>query len=299
MTTVLLTDEVQTALYEGRGVFGLESTIFSNLGLPSPANEEALDRSIAAIRESGSVPAVTAVIDGVPRMGLTEAEHPRILGEALKTSERELGLAVGQKWSVGATTVSASVALCAAAGVAIFATGGIGGVHRGSEITGDVSADLGAIAKHPVLTVCAGAKSFLDLARTLELLETLGAPVVGYQTNDFPMFYAPSSGLHIGSRVETPAEMADVFAARVALGGGGTVLAVPIPLADAIDSGELKAATAAALGAAAEANLYGPEITPFVLARLAAATKGRTLPANLSLAENNAKIAGQVAAALT
>ena len=298
MTTVLLTDEVQTALKEGLGVVALESTLFSNLGLPSPANEEALDRSIAAIRESGSVPAVTAVIDGVPRMGLTESEHPRILGEARKTSERELGLAVGQKWSVGATTVSASVALCAAAGVAVFATGGIGGVHRGSEITGDVSADLGAIANHPVLTVCAGAKSFLDLARTLELLETLGAPVVGYQTNDFPMFYAPSSGLHIGSRVENPAEMADVFAARVALGGGGTVLAVPLPLADAIDSDELKAATAAALAAADEANLYGPEITPFVLARLAAATEGRTLPANLSLAENNARIAGLVAAAL-
>lgn len=299
MTTVLLTDEVQTALAEGRGVVGLESTIFSNLGLPSPTNEEALDRSITAIRESGSVPAVTAVIDGVPRMGLTEAEHPRILGEARKTSERELGLAVGQKWSVGATTVSASVALCAAAGVSVFSTGGIGGVHRGSEITGDVSADLGAIANHPVLTVCAGAKSFLDLAKTLELLETLGAPVVGYQTNDFPMFYSPASGLHIGSRVESPAEMARVFAARVALGGGGTVLAVPIPLADAIPSDELKAATEAALAAADDANLYGPQITPFVLAHLAAVTEGRTLPANLSLAENNARIAGQVAAALS
>lgn len=299
MTAVQLTDEVQTALSEGRGVVALESTIFSTLGLPSPANEEALDRSIAAIRESGSVPAVTAVIDGVPRMGLTVSEHPRILGEARKTSERELGLAVGQQWSVGATTVSASVALCAAAGVSVFSTGGIGGVHRGSEVTGDVSADLGAIAKHPVLTVCAGAKSFLDLAKTLELLETFGVPVVGYQTNDFPMFYAPSSGLHIGARVESPAEMAEVFAARVALGGGGTVLAVPLPLVDAIPSDELKAATEAALTAADEANLYGPEITPFVLARLAAVTEGRTLPANLSLAENNARIAGQVATALS
>ncbi len=290
-----ITEEVQTALLERRGVVGLESTIFSNLGLPSPANKEALDRSIAAVRSSGSVPAVTAVVDGIPRMGLDPSEHHRILGEARKTSERELGLAVGQGWAVGATTVSASLALCAAAGVSVFATGGIGGVHRGSEITGDVSADLGAIARHPVLTVCAGAKSFLDLPRTLELLETLGAPVIGYQTDDFPMFYSASSGIPLGGRVDTPEEMVRVLNARRALNGGGTVLAVPVPVDQEIPSDEMISATEQALVDADDAGLSGPEITPFVLARLSAVTEGRTIPTNLALAENNARVAGEVA----
>ncbi|MGI9645412.1 MAG: pseudouridine-5'-phosphate glycosidase, partial [Ilumatobacteraceae bacterium] len=144
------TDEVATALAEGRAVVALESTIFSNLGLPSPANAEALVRCLTAIRAGGAVPAVTAVLDGVIRLGLDEAELERILGEARKAAERDLGVAVGQRWSFGATTVSAAVAIAAAAGVAVFATGGIGGVHRGAELTGDVSADLDAIANHAV-----------------------------------------------------------------------------------------------------------------------------------------------------
>jgi pseudouridine-5'-phosphate glycosidase len=290
-----ITEEVQTALLEGRGVVGLESTIFSNLGLPSPANEEALHRSLAAVRSSGSVPAITAIIDGAPRVGLDPSEHHRILGEARKTSERELGLAIGQGWAVGATTVSASLALCAAAGVSVFATGGIGGVHQGSELTGDVSADLGAIARHPVLTVCAGAKSFLDLPKTLELLETLGAPVIGYQTDDFPMFYSASSGIHLGARVDTPEEMVRVLNARRALNGGGTVLAVPVPLDQEIPSSAMLSATEQALADADKAGLTGPQITPFVLARLSAVTEGRTIPTNLALAENNARVAGEVA----
>ena len=293
-----ITEEVQTAILEGRGVVGLESTIFSNLGLPSPANEEALNRSIAAVRSSGSVPAVTAIINGVPRMGLDASEHHRILGEARKTSERELGLAIGQGWAVGATTVSASVALCAAAKVSVFATGGIGGVHRGSELTGDISADLGAIARHPILTVCAGAKSFLDLPKTLELLETLGAPVIGYQTNEFPMFYSASSGIPLGARVDTAEEMVRVLNARRALNGGGTVLAVPVPINQQIPRGEMLAATEQALADADNAGLAGPEITPFVLARLSAVTQGRTIPTNMALAENNARVAGEVAMVL-
>lgn len=293
-----ITEEVQTALAEKRGVVALESTIFSNLGLPSPANQQALERSIAAVRSSGAVPAVTAVIDGVARVGLEPSEHARILGEARKTSERELGIAVGQGWEVGATTVSASVALCAAAGVSVFSTGGIGGVHRGSEHTGDVSADLGAIARHSVLTVCAGAKSFLDIPKTLELLETLGVPVIGYRTNEFPMFYSASSGIALAQRADSPAEVAKILQARLSLGGGGTVLCIPVPTADEIPRDEMVAATQTALADADAARLPGPEITPFVLARLSAVTKGRTIPTNLALAENNATVAGQVAVAL-
>ncbi|MFM8264625.1 MAG: pseudouridine-5'-phosphate glycosidase, partial [Acidimicrobiia bacterium] len=173
--------EVADALTARRAVVALESTIFSNLGLPSPANREALDRCIAAVRSHGAVPAVTAVIDGVARVGLEVAEHERILGPARKVAERDLAIAIAERWEVGATTVSASLALAALAGISVFATGGIGGVHRGAELHGDVSADLSALARHPVVTVSAGAKSFLDLPRTLEMLETLGVPVVGHQ----------------------------------------------------------------------------------------------------------------------
>lgn len=168
MLQPLVSDEVTAALAEGRGVVTLESTIFSNLGLPSPANREALDRCLAAVRAGGAVPAVTAVLDGVPRVGIDESEHERILGPARKAAERDLPVAVAQRWEFGATTVSASVALSALAGVKVFATGGLGGVHRGAELTFDVSADLDALASHPVVVVSAGAKAFLDLPRTLD-----------------------------------------------------------------------------------------------------------------------------------
>ncbi len=214
MLTPRLSEEVADALAEGRGVVAMESTIFSHLGLPSPANETALDRCIAAVRSAGAVPAVTAVLDGVARVGLDQSEHPRILGPARKAAERELAVAVGLGWEFGATTVSASVALAAAAGVSVFATGGIGGVHRGAELTFDVSADLDAIARHPVVTVSAGAKAFLDLARTLEYLETYGVPVLGWRHDWFPAFYTRSSGLPVPHRVERAEEVAAVFAAR-------------------------------------------------------------------------------------
>jgi pseudouridine-5'-phosphate glycosidase len=295
--TVQVSDEVADALASSRAVVALESTIFSHLGLPSPANAEALERCTAAVRAAGAVPAITAVIDGVARVGLDPGEHRRILGPARKAAERDVPVAVAQRWEVGATTVSASVALAARAGVAVFATGGIGGVHRGVELTGDVSADLDAIASHPVVTVCAGAKAFLDLARTLEHLETAGVPVLGYRTDHFPAFYVRSSRLPVPHRVESADEAAAVFTSRLRP-DGGVLVAVPIPEADELDPDALQAALDGALADAAAEGVVGAAVTPFVLGRIATATEGRSVPANLALAEHNAAVAGAIAVAL-
>jgi pseudouridine-5'-phosphate glycosidase len=194
--------------------------------------------------------------------------------------------------------VSASVALAAAAGVHVFATGGIGGVHRGAEITGDISADLAALAHQPVITVCAGAKAFLDLPRTLEYLETVGVPVLGWQHDWFPAFYTRSSGLKLTHRVESGNEVAAIFAARSRV-NSGMLLTVPIPLNDELDTDMLDAVLAEALTDCDAAGVTGAAITPFVLGRIAEATAGRSIPANLALAENNAAVAAQVACAIS
>lgn len=291
------TAEVAAALSSGRPVVALESTIFSHLGLPSPANREALERCTGVIREAGATPAITAVIDGVVRLGLHADEHERILGPAQKMAERDIGVAIAQRWPVGATTVSASVAIAAAGGVSVFATGGIGGVHRGSEITGDVSADLDAIASHPVITVCAGAKAFLDLPRTLEYLETRGVAVLGWQHDWFPAFYTRSSGLRVPHRVESGSEVAAVFESRPRL-SMGVLLTAPIPEADQLDQAFMDDVVARAVNECDEAGIAGPGVTPFVLARIAEATSGRSVPANLALAENNARVAAQIARAV-
>ncbi len=293
-----LSDEVAAAVAAGDPVVALESTIFSHLGLPSPANCEALDRCIASIRGAGAIPAVTAVLDGIARVGIAADEHDRILGPARKAAERDLPVAVAQRWQFGATTVSGALALAAAAGIAVFATGGIGGVHRGAELTGDISADLDAIAHHPVVTVSAGAKAFLDLGRTLEHLETAGVPVLGWRHDWFPAFYTRSSGLPVPHRVESAGEVAAVLANR-SRSTAGVLLTVPIPEADELDAGELDAVLAAALADADAAGISGAAITPFVLGRIAEATDGRSVPANLALAEHNAAIAAEVAIAIT
>ena len=289
--------EVASALAAGAPVVALESTIFSHLGLPGPANAEALERSLAAVRESGAVPALTAVLDGVVRIGLPSDAHARILGPARKAAERDLAVAVAQRWEYGATTVSASLAIAHAAGVQVFATGGIGGVHRGSELTGDVSADLDAIAHHPVVTVSAGAKAFLDLARTLEHLEAAGVPVLGWRHDWFPAFYTRSSGLPVPHRVETAAEVAAVLRS-LARPDTGLLLVAPIPEPDELDPELVDDALARALGEAEAAGISGAAVTPFVLGRIAAVTDGLSVPANLALAENNARVAGAVAVAL-
>jgi pseudouridine-5'-phosphate glycosidase len=293
----VLSDDVARAITDGRPVVALESTIFSNLGLPSPANAQALDRCLSAIRRGGAVPAVTAVLDGVARVGLYADEHPRILGEARKVAERDVAVAVAQEWDFGATTVSASVALAAASGVSVFATGGIGGVHRGAETTGDISADLDAIANHAVVTVSAGAKAFLDLPRTLQYLETAGVPVLGWRHDDFPAFYTRSSGLPVPHRVETAAEVAGVLANRTRE-HSGVLVGVPIPEDAALEQAEMDAVIDKALADCDAEGVTGAAVTPFVLARIGAATQGRSVPANLALAENNARVAAEIAAAI-
>jgi pseudouridine-5'-phosphate glycosidase len=288
---------VADALASGRAVVALESTIFSNLGLPSPANAVALERCLDVISSRGAVPAVTAVLDGVVRLGLEVDEHERILGTARKAAERDIPVAVGQRWEFGATTVSASVAIAAAAGVTVFATGGLGGVHRGAETTGDVSADLDALARHRIVAVSAGAKAFLDLPRTLEYLETMGVPVLGWQHDWFPAFYTRSSRLPIPHRVESADEVARI-AASLTRPQSGMLLTVPIPEADELDASHLDEVLAGALAECEAQGVMGAAITPFVLGRIGEATEGRSIPANLSLAENNAKVAADVAVAI-
>lgn len=298
--TINISTEVSDALASGGAVVALESTIFSHLGLPSPSNHTALTQCIAAIREAGAIPAITAVLDGVARVGLEESEHERILGPARKVGEREVALAVGQRWPVGATTVSASLLLAARAGIGVFATGGIGGVHRDVHLHGDVSADLGALASHPVVTVCAGAKSFLDLPRTLEHLEMLGVPVLGLACDEFPAFTVHSSGLPIPARVDTVNELASIVRAHREMGRqGGVLTCVPVPLEDSLDKSMIDAVIDDALRAANKAKIEGPKVTPFVLGAIAEATKGTSVVANLSLARNNARVAADLAVQLS
>ena len=297
MSAIVVSDEVREALAQRRPVVALESTIFSTLGLPVPHNAEALRRCAATVRVGGAVPAVTAVLDGQWRVGLSAAQEERVLLGTRKVAERDLAVATAQGWEVGVTTVSASVALAARAGIEVFATGGIGGVHRGAELTGDVSADLDALAHHPVVTVCAGAKSFLDLARTLEHLETAGVPVLGWRHDDFPAFYVRSSGLPVPHRVEEAAEVARVLRAR-SRASTGVLLAVPIPAAAELDRDRHDAALLAALAAADAEGVRGAAVTPYVLELVGRETGGGSVPANLALAEHNAGVAALVAAAL-
>jgi pseudouridine-5'-phosphate glycosidase len=291
-----ISDAVSAALAAERPVVALESTIFSRLGLPSPANGEALRRCLAAVREGGAEPAVTAILDGQARVGLEPGEEERILAADRKVAERDVAVALAQGIETGVTTVSASVALAHAAGIQVFATGGIGGVHRGAEVTGDISADLDALANHPVITVCAGAKAFLDLPRTLEYLETAGVPVLGWQHDWFPAFYLRSSGLPVPHRVETAQVVANVLRARLRA-HTGVLLTVPIPVADELDPVSLEAALDAVLAECEAKHITGAAVTPFVLASIGEQTAGASVPANLALAENNARVAASVAAA--
>jgi pseudouridine-5'-phosphate glycosidase len=292
-------DEVAEALAMGRPVVALESTILSNLGLPSPYNRECLDRCDAAVRGAGAVPAITAVLDGCATVGLTEPEIDRVLLGTNKLSARDVAVAVGLGWDIGVTTVAASVMLAARAGIEVFATGGIGGVHRGAELTGDVSADLGALARYPVVTVTAGAKAFLDLARTVEWFDTLGVPLLGYGTDEFPAFYSRTSGVAVPHRVETSTEVASIVGAMRRAGErGGVVVANPIPESAEIPSREIDPVIATALADAAAVGVTGPGVTPFVLEAISVATAGRSIPANLALAEHNAGVAADIAVAL-
>lgn len=265
----------------------LETSIVGQ-GLPSPHNLAAARGCEAAIRSAGAIPATIAVLDGRIKVGLTDAELERIAASSVKVSSRDLGPAVS-RGAAGATTVAASVRVCSLSGIRFFATGGIGGVHRGHPE--DVSADLEEIARAPVAVFCAGAKIVLDLRRTLERLETLGVPVLGYGCAEFPAFYASHSGLPVSERVDGAAECASVLAATWAAGGRGAVVAVPPP-------GELEDAEAMALRAASElGETSGGAVTPKLLARMAELSGGRSVGLNVDLVINNARVAAEVARA--
>ncbi len=294
---IKISTTVDEALASGRPVVALESTIFSSLGLPAPANTTALDGCKEALRAAGVEPAVTAVLDGVARVGLEPAEEQRVLRATTKLAERDLAVAIAKRLEAGVTTVSATVALAHAAGIAVFATGGIGGVHRGVESSWDISADLDALAHHPLVTVCAGAKAFLDLAKTLEYLETAGVPVLGWQHDWFPAFYSRSSGLPVPHRVETSREVADVLRNRLRA-DAGALLTVPIPAQHELDATNLQAKLESALAAAGGAGVTGAAVTPFVLGEIERETDGESIPANIALAVNNARVAALIAAEL-
>jgi len=280
-------------------VVAAESTIFSELGLPDPYNREALNRCRQAVIGNGAEFALTAVLDGVATVGVKAADFDRICGPTRKVAERDIPVAIAQGWDYGATTVSASLALAAHAGLRVFATGGIGGVHTGVEQSGDISADLPALAKHRVVTVSAGAKVFLDLPRTLEYLETWSVPVIGWQTDEFPAFHARTSGLPVAHRADTAEEVAAIAQAHWDLGGGGILVTAPVPEPDALAWDELIQAAEEAVRRADADGVAGNAVTPAVLGHLASITDGRTIGANLALAENNAAVAAQIAVAIS
>jgi pseudouridylate synthase len=294
--TVRIAEEVSAALASGDAIVALESTIFSSLGLPAPDNRIVLAECIAAIRDVGATPAVCAVIDGVATIGTSD--HERVLGATTKLGERDLPAAMATG-ATGVTTVSATVALAAHAGIEVFATGGIGGVHRGVEHTGDISADLLAIARHSVVTVSAGVKGFLDVGRTVEYLETLGVPVLGWQTEEFPAFWCRTSGFEVGQRVDDTDTVARAVRSARQLGNPtGFLLAVPCPESVAIADDELAPVIATALRDADRSGVSAGAVTPFVLDRILVATAGRSVVANRALAVQNAQIAARVARSL-
>ena len=291
---VAISETVAAALAAQRPVVALESTVYSTLGLPAPHNRAVLDASRAAIADGGATPALTAIIDGQPIVGVEDAES--LLTATNKVAARDIAIAIAQKWPVGVTTVGASLTLAHHAGIDVFATGGIGGVHRNAAVTGDISGDLPVIGRYPIVTVCAGAKSFLDLPRTLEMLETLGVVVIGFGTDELPAFTTTSSGLAVPYRIDDPAEIAEVLRHRKRLNQGGVLVCAPPP--EPLDPAVLDAATEEAQERADEASVTGPARTPFVLGAIADITAGASVSANTALVENNAKIATQIAVAL-
>jgi pseudouridine-5'-phosphate glycosidase len=293
----LLTPEVAEALNAGRPVVALESTIISH-GLPRPRNHEAALEFEAILRERDVVPATIAVLDGVPRIGLDEEGVRRIAEEDLaKASVRDLPIlaALGRS---GATTVAATARLAALAGIRVFATGGLGGVHRGASTTFDESADLPTLAENAVTVVSAGVKSVLDIPGTLERLETLSIPVVGYGTREFPAFWLRESGYQLDWAVEDAAEVAAIMRARDELGQPqGLVVANPVPLDQQWDPAEHDRVLATAWEAAETAGVRGKAVTPFLLGYIVDASGGRSLEVNLDLARNNVRVAADIARA--
>jgi pseudouridylate synthase len=296
---VLVHDEVRDALAQGRAVVALESTIISH-GLPRPDNARLAREFEQAVRDGGAVPATVAVIDGQARVGLDDAALERLATDedAVKVSVRELA-AVAARGGVGSTTVASTAHLAALAGVTVFATGGLGGVHRGAQDTFDESADLTTLARTGVLVVCAGVKSILDVGATLERLETLGVGVLGYRTDRFPGFYLADSGHEVGWRVESAGEVAGILAARDRVGtrGLGIVLANPIAAEDELDRGLHDRVLDSGLAAAERDGVRGKDVTPYLLDWFHRESGGESLRANVALVRSNARLAAEVASA--
>ena len=286
--------EISAALSEHRPVVALESAVITH-GLPRPINLELARRMQAEVRKANALPAITAVIDGAAHLGLTHEELERLSldDQAVKISRRDYGWAAAAGRS-GGTTVAGAMIMAHSAGVSIFATGGIGGVHRGDAM--DVSADLPELAQTPVAVVCSGAKAILDIPRTAEWLETAGVPVIGYQTDEFPSFYSSESGLSVNVRADTPTEVAAILRSHWDVPSAGSVLiAVPCPESDAIPLEEVQEALRQAETEARDVT--GAALTPFLLSKMSEYTNGRSLGANLSLLRNNAKVAAGIAVA--
>ena len=277
----------------------LESTIFSQLGLPEPANRECYQRVQAAVRAGGAVPALCGVLDGRAVVGANFARAERLFGGSVKLGARDLAPAVAAGLDVGVTTVSATVTLAEAAGIEVFATGGIGGVHRGADRTGDVSADLEAMAHHRVVVVSSGVKVFLDVSLTFERLETLGVAVVGWRTDRFPAFYVRDGGRELNTVVDDGGQVATAFRAAGVLGhAGGLLVANPIPASAELDAARVAEAVETAETAARRDGVSGGDITPAVLTALASSIGEAVVPANVALAESNAAVAAEIAVAL-
>ena len=295
-----LSPEVASALAEGRPVVALESTIISH-GMPYPQNVETALAVEDLIRAEGAVPATIAIIGGRLKAGLSpaEIEHLGKAGQAVpKASRRDLPVLVA-RGSDGATTVTTTMMIAALAGISVFATGGIGGVHRGAETSMDISADLEELAQTPVMVICAGAKSILDLGLTLEYLETKGVPVLGYGTEELPAFYTRHSGFAVDYRVDTPEELAAIAKAQRALGyRGGLLVTNPIPEEYSMNKAVIDAAISQALDEARARGVHGKAVTPFLLAKVKELTGGESLESNIQLVYNNARLAARVAAAM-
>ena len=301
MAIVRVPPLVAAALRDGRPVVALESSVLAQ-GLPAPANRDAAERMVRAVSSRGAVPAITAVVQGVATAGLEEAELARFLRrEGIdKVSARDLPIAIA-RGTDGATTVAAALVIAALAGIEVFATGGIGGVHRSSDgATYDESADLLEMSRTPAIVVSAGAKSILDVPATLERLETLGVPIIGYMTGEMPGFFTAETGLTLAARAESAAEVAAVWRAHRALGRRAALLVVQPPPADvALPRRVVDGAVENALRAAESENVRGGALTPFLLSAVERETGGRSLGANLALLEANAMLAAEIAVELT
>lgn len=291
-----ITPEIEAAIAAGKPVVALESTILSH-GMPYPQNLGFAARVEKVVRDEGAVPATLAIIDGRMKVGLTAPELERMCRAegVAKVSRRDLPILLAEQ-GTGATTVASTMIIAALAGIRIFATGGIGGVHRGAQQTMDISADLQELAHTPVAVVCAGAKMILDIGLTLEYLETMGVPVLGLDTDDFPSFYCRRSGFGVDYNAKTPADAARIAKVKWDLGlAGGLLIGNPVPEEYAMDFDEMSAVIDRALAAAQEAGVRGKDTTPFLLAHIVEYTGGRSLATNIELACHNAQQAARIA----